>query len=141
MAQPETVNDPEIHFVIVTYAEFAMGGAIASERAKVRVTSEDPRALTWPQHAYAIRFCFRTEIEANGETLVGEWRLRADDGWQYRNGKIYTEETLPLDMSGRHNVLSTMQSASRPGVPARVCETCTGRVVIINPADVAIEIP
>lgn len=120
-----------------TYAEFASGGAIAPEKSQIPTETVDPRALVWPDHAYAVRFRRRQEAVIDGRPLVGEWH---NGPWHYRNGKIYTAETLPLDMVGRHNVLFTMESASRCA-PARVCETCTGRVILIHPDDVAVTIP
>lgn len=68
----------------VKYVRFDYPGTFVDESSMTKRTTDDPEQIEVPKGAFAFRFCERTEVEADGETLLGEWQY--DDRTFYAPG-------------------------------------------------------
>jgi len=81
-----------------TYIEFRYPGLIFSNTESVEIKHRNPDDVDVPAGAYAFRFFDKTEVEIDGETLIGEPKNHS--GICFVEGKIETIDQVAVSDPG-----------------------------------------
>lgn len=89
-----------------TYIEY-MYVNIFPESASEKVSDRTvPKEL--PKRAFAFRFFEKTEMQANGETLIGQPKNYS--GWHYENGEVLTVNEVKKKYPDKNILISNMEN-------------------------------
>ena len=102
--------------VTVRYVRFFAPGSFCANDWTVPVESADPRAVAWPENAYAFTLHERTDVMDGPETFKGEAR-QIGPMYYHPDSKVLTEAEIAAKADHRDSILlSNMRSNKWPKV-------------------------
>ena len=114
------------------YVEFSFPGVLFNEYQTKEVKERDPKLIKLPKGAFAFRFFDRTEVEIEGETLVGNPKNYSPLTYY---GREYTLEEIKEKFPSFGTLILNMESNAWN----RVVKTIRGNWCPLEEGDIVIK--